>query len=200
MHPGDVDEDDAVISAFSQVARPGLLLILVPRKPERFDEAAARLERAGISYVRRTALKPLALPGVLLLDTIGELAALFERADVVFMGGTLAHRGGHNILEPAYFSKPVIVGPHMENFAAIAKEFREGGGLRTIENPTALAPAINDIGARAHALAQAKRGVTAALTKDLWDAFSQSLPDPQQPWPQRMILTPLSWIWRAGNA
>ena len=157
--------------------------------------------------MRRTALKPLALPGVLLLDTIGELAVLFERADVVFMGGTLAHRGGHNILEPAYFSKPVIVGPHMENFAAIAKEFREGGGLRTIENPTALAPAINDlltspgdIGARAHALAQAKRGVTAALTKDLWDAFSQSLPDPQQPWPQRMILTPLSWIWRAGNA
>ena len=64
------------------------------------------------------------LPRVLLLDSIGELAALFERADVVFMGGTLAHRGGHNILEPAYFGKPIIVGPHMENFAAIADEFQ----------------------------------------------------------------------------
>ena len=67
------------------------------------------------------------LPGVLLLDTIGELAALFESADVVFMGGTLAMRGGHNILEPAYFGKPIIVGPHMENFAAIAEEFHRAG-------------------------------------------------------------------------
>ena len=76
-------------------------------------------------FTRRTAFAPLPLPSVLLLDTIGELAALFERAGAVFMGGTLAQRGGHNILEPAYFGKPIIVGPHMENFAAIAEEFHD---------------------------------------------------------------------------
>ena len=76
-----------------------------------------------MNFVRRTKLRTLALPGVLLLDSIGDLAALFERADVVFMGGTLARRGGHNILEPAFFAKPVIVGPHMENFAAIVASF-----------------------------------------------------------------------------
>ena len=72
---------------------------------------------------------------MLLLDSIGELAALFERADVVFMGGTLAARGGHNILEPAYFGKPVIVGRHMENFAAIAAEFHKGGALDASRPP-----------------------------------------------------------------
>ena len=73
---------------------------------------------------------------------MGELGGLFERATVVFMGGTLASRGGHNILEPAYFGKPVVAGPHMENFAAIAEEFTSGGGLVRIGGAMELAPAI----------------------------------------------------------
>ena len=204
---GDVDEDDAVIAAFQKIARPGLLLILAPRKPERFDEAAAKLKQAGVAFVRRTALAPLALPGILLLDTIGELALLFEQADVVFMGGTLARRGGHNILEPAYFGKPVIAGPHMENFSAIAAEFRKGGGLRGIEDSAGLAAAVRELltdpggmGARARALAQARRGVTARLANHLWAAYSLGVPDPARPWPARLLFTPLSWLWRAGHA
>ncbi len=111
------------------------MLILAPRKPERFDTVAEKLERARIPFVRRSrGFATRSQPGVLLLDSIGELAALFARADVVFMGGTLAHRGGHNILEPAYFGKPVIVGPHMENFAAIADEFQQAGALLRIED------------------------------------------------------------------
>ena len=137
-----------MITAFQVLtqARPKLLLILAPRRPERFDVAAEKLKRRGISFVRRSALEPQGgadplvragrprpaeadqgvgcgpggpphLFAVLLLDSMGELAALFERATVVFMGGTLASRGGHNILEPAYFAKPVIAGPHMENFS-----------------------------------------------------------------------------------
>ena len=91
--------------------------------------AAAKLTAAGIPFVRRSkSMRPLALPGVLLLDSIGELSGLFPLADVVFMGGTLAARGGHNILEPAFFARPVICGPHMENFREIAREFRERGG------------------------------------------------------------------------
>ena len=90
---GDVDEDDVVVQAFQALAekRPRLLLVLAPRRPERFDGAAAKLEAAGIRYVRRSRLQQaLELPGVLLLDTIGELSGLFSLADVVFMGGTLA--------------------------------------------------------------------------------------------------------------
>jgi 3-deoxy-D-manno-octulosonic-acid transferase len=138
--PGDVDEDDAVIDAYRQLARPDLLLILVPRKPERFDVIARKLAAAGIPYVRRSALSGSA--SVLLLDTIGELSGLFPLADVVFMGGTLAARGGHNILEPAAFGKPVIVGPHMENFRAIAADFSRAGACVEIASASELAGAV----------------------------------------------------------
>lgn len=205
---GDVDEDDAIIEAFREIAakRSGLLLILVPRKPERFDAAAEKLTRAGVAFARRSALEPIPLPGVLLLDSIGELAALFERADVVFMGGTLANRGGHNILEPAYFGKPVIVGPHMENFAAMAAEFYRANALRPITVPSELASAVDEllgggsaIGDRARSVAQSKRGVTERIASRIWDAFSEGVPAPVPYLPARMVLAPLSWIWRAGN-
>ncbi len=205
---GDVDEDDAVIEAFREVSatHPGLLLILAPRKPERFDIVAEKLSRAGVAFTRRTSLKPLSLPGVLLLDTIGELAALFERAGVVFMGGTLAQRGGHNILEPAHFGKPIIVGPHMENFAAIAEEFHRAKALTLIQRPAELAGAVTQLladgsasGDRARALAQSKRGVTARIASEIWEAFSEGVPSPLHKLPARVVLTPLSWIWRAGH-
>ncbi|MDP9170854.1 MAG: tetraacyldisaccharide 4'-kinase, partial [Acidobacteriota bacterium] len=205
---GDVDEDDAVIDAFREVSagRPGLLLILAPRKPERFDIVAEKLSRAGVAFTRRTSLKPLSLPGVLLLDTIGELAGLFERAGAVFMGGTLAMRGGHNILEPAYFGKPIIVGPHMENFAAIAEEFHGAKAVTLIQRPAELANAITqlladgtELGLRAREIAHSKRGVTARVAGEIWKAFSEGVPSPLHKLPARAVLTPLSWIWRAGH-
>lgn len=205
---GDVDEDDAVIQAFREVSasHAGLLLILAPRKPERFDIVAEKLTRGGVAFTRRTALAPLQLPGVLLLDTIGELAALFEKADVVFMGGTLAMRGGHNILEPAYFGKPIIVGPHMENFAAIAEEFHRAEALRLIQSPEQLGNAVTQLladgsalGERARSLAEAKRGVTARIVHDIWEAFSAGVPSPLPKLQARIVLTPLSWIWRLGH-
>ena len=210
-HPandGDVDEDDGVIAAFGEIAPryPGLLLILVPRKPERFDTVAQKLDGAKIPFVRRTAIHAVALPRVLLLDSIGELAALFQCADVVFIGGTLAARGGHNILEPAYFGKPVIVGPHMENFAAIAEEFRAAGAIRSIASAAELSGAVaglldngSDLGARARELAQSKRGVTERIARVIWDAFSEGVPEPVHTLAARVFLTPLSWIWRAGH-
>ena len=202
---GDVDEDDAVIAAYRSLA-PGCLLILAPRKPERFDAAAGKLEREGISYVRRSRglAQTVDRPEVLLLDSIGELAALFERATVVFMGGTLAARGGHNVLEPAYFGKPVIVGPHMENFAAIAKEFHGAGALERIESADRLAGAVarllnepGEIGARARRLAMSKRGVTSRVAAAMWKAFDDGVPAPLRTLPARAMLTPLSWLWRA---
>lgn len=202
----DVDEDDAVLRAFTQVSRPCLLLILAPRRPDRFDVVAEKLKRAGLNFVRRTDLKKLVLPGVLLVDSIGDLAALFERADVVFMGGTLARRGGHNILEPAYFAKPIIVGPHMENFAAIAREFHAADAVQPIDNADSLSGAVarllddpGTLGDRARELAMSKRGVVDRIAKEVWAAYENGVPDPPRTLIARAILTPLSWCWAAGN-
>jgi tetraacyldisaccharide 4'-kinase len=204
----DVDEDDLVLRAFAQlsVKHRSLLLILAPRRPERFDVVAEKLTRAGVNFVRRTKLTQLQLPGVLLLDSIGELAALFERADVVFMGGTLARRGGHNILEPAYFGKPVIVGPHMENFAAIAKEFHAAGALESIESGEGLGAAVakllddpGKLGAHARDLAMSKRGVVNRIAQEVFAAAANGVPDPPRTLLARAVLTPLSWCWAAGH-
>jgi len=204
----DVDEDDIVLRAFAQlsVKHRALLLVLAPRRSERFDVVAEKLKRARVNFVRRTKLARLELPGVLLLDSIGDLAALFERADVVFMGGTLARRGGHNILEPAYFAKPVIVGPHMENFAAIAKEFHAAGALESIENSDGLGPAVarllddpGKLGARARDLTESKRGVANRIAQEVFAAAADGVPDPPRTLPTQAVLRPLSWAWAAGH-
>jgi len=210
---GDPDEDDAVIGAFSALSQrhPDLFLILVPRKPERFDVASAKLERAGLSYVRRSQLATATAsrPNVLLLDTIGELSGLFALADVVFMGGTLAHRGGHNILEPAFFGKPVIVGPHMENFQAIADEFRSAGALVSIASEKELAGAVERlvtapeqaaaIGERALLCAQSQGGATARALEEIRRLHTTHLPHyrPSMPW--YAIARALSHVWDRGG-
>ena len=200
---GDPDEDDAVIAAFAELRRrhPDLFLILAPRKPERFDAVAAKLEAAGIPFVRRTA--PAERPAhVLLLDTIGELSGLFTFADVVFMGGTLAHRGGHNILEPAFFAKPIVVGPHMENFQAIAGEFRERGAFREIQSAAELAAAVDglltnpgDLGARAQACAEANRGATARALAEMHPLHCVPRYRPAMPWFALAWLLSRVWGW-----
>jgi 3-deoxy-D-manno-octulosonic-acid transferase len=123
------------------------LLILAPRHPARFDEVGRYLARTGRGFARRTTLKveepelshQLAATEILLLDTIGELAGLFELADLVFIGGSLVPTGGHNLLEPAYWSKVITFGPHMENFRDIARLFLEAGAAIQIRNPEELA-------------------------------------------------------------
>ena len=212
--PDDVDEDDAVLAAFGELAtrHPALLLILVPRKPERFGAAAEKLAASGIRYLRRSELTSeatLPLPGVLLLDSIGELGGLFGAADVVFMGGTLAHRGGHNILEPALFARPVIVGPHMENFQSIADEFRDAGALMAISSASELASAVErllgsaetagDIGRRALACAEARRGASARALAVAHDLYLSHLPAcrPAMPWYFPASILSRIWIWGA---
>jgi len=210
---GDVDEDDAVIAAFQTLApkHPGLLLVLAPRKPERFDSAAAKLDAAGIPYVRRSKLdEVLELPGVLLLDSIGELSGLFPLADVVFMGGTLAARGGHNILEPAFFARPVICGPHMENFREIAREFRERGGYVEITTASELASAVDrlftdrtsaaEVGRRATECAAANRGATDRAFAVIREAAAPACPNVRQELAARLLLWPLSLVWRSVGA
>jgi len=213
VEPGDPDEDDVVIEVFKKISAlyPRFLLILAPRRPERFPIVAVKLAQAGISFIRRSdASTNLSLPGVLLLDSIGELAGLFERATVVFMGGTLPRRGGHNILEPAYFGKPVIVGPHMENFAAIMEEFSTADAVVKIDGAGALASAVGqllenparaaEIGARAKALAISKRGTADVLVKRILEAAEEGVPDPPHTLEARLTRAPLAPIWMAGHA
>jgi len=210
---GDPDEDDTVIAAFQALAqrRPGLLLILVPRHPERFDQAAEKLHAAGIRYLRRSRLQAsdtVELPAVLLLDSIGELGSLFALADVVFMGGTLASRGGHNVLEPALFGKPVIAGPHMENFEAIAEDFRQAGAMVEIKSASDLTGAVDrflgdpvlgrEIGGRALTCAEARRGATGravAAVRRLYDGYLARY-RPAQPW--YAFAWALARIWGGG--
>ncbi len=132
-------EEAPVLEALAAVSRqwPGALLVMAPRKPERFDAAAALIEQSGRRVVRRSTLNFADAAGargwrgvldcargeqgsVLLLDTIGELAAVYRVADVVFVGGSLESAGGHNPLEPAVFGKAPVFGSSMENFRDIA--------------------------------------------------------------------------------
>ena len=212
---GDVDEDEVVLDTFVRLAErhPRLLLILVPRRPERFESAAASLRARGSYFLRRSQLTDesvLPLPGVLLLDSIGELSGLFSVGDVVFMGGTLAQRGGHNVLEPAFFGCPVIVGPHMENFPDIAAELINGGGLVRISKPSELESRIhsllNDplyrgrIGERARELAIAKRGATDQALGEIGRLLEISVPRTLRPIFVRALLWPLVQLWRVGLA
>jgi tetraacyldisaccharide 4'-kinase len=208
-HADDVDEDDAVIAAFQKLAlrRAGLLLILVPRKPERFDTAAQKLGRAGVHFLRRsslTATSRLELPGVLLVDTMGELSGLFSLADVVFMGGTLAERGGHNILEPAFFGCAIVAGPHMENFPDIAMEFSAARAYVEIPSAGELDGAVGaildgkqlrmDLGRRAFALAGARRGATARAIEHIGRLLTAPLAVRPRP-----LLDFLSRAWEFGS-
>ena len=108
---------------------PGALAILAPRQPERFGEVERLARDAGFVTVRRSDLPIDAEPraDVVVLDTIGELAQLYQLATAVFVGGSLVDHGGHNILEPAIFGKPIVFGPHMQNFKEIADAFLTNG-------------------------------------------------------------------------
>jgi len=211
------DEDDAVIAAFRDLAgrHTKLMLILAPRKPAAFDEAAAKLSAAGVRHLRRRNLQDnlqnhdtLELPGALLLDSIGELSGLFSVADVVFMGGTLVDRGGHNILEPALFAKPIAMGPHMENFRAIAADFLAASACVEIPNAAGLADAIGklldspeaaqEMGRRAYACAQAKRGASERAAEVVRELYDSRLPQFRHALPIEALAWPLSRAWISG--
>jgi 3-deoxy-D-manno-octulosonic-acid transferase len=136
-------EENDVLDAFAPVRErfPNALLVLAPRKPERFDAAADIVEARGWGLVRRSRLDP-AKPfdaGVFLLDSIGELGGLYGVADLIFVGGSLFDAGGHNILEPAALGKAPTFGPHMRNFREIARKFLDSGAAVQVSTPAELA-------------------------------------------------------------
>lgn len=148
-------EEALILPAWQEIRRrhPRALLILAPRHPARFDQVAQLLTGKGRALVRRTALAStgqeraaqLASSEILLLDTIGELAGVFSLADVVFVGGSLVATGGHNLLEPAWWSKPILLGPHMENFRDVSALFLNAGAAVRVRNTSELAGVALDL-------------------------------------------------------
>lgn len=129
------DEEPVLLRAFEnvRVEHPRAVMLLAPRHPERFDEVASLLQQLGIRSYRRShwAGEPLA-GGVLLVDSIGELSALYALADVAFVGGSLVPRGGHNIIEPALHGVAIVTGNHTENFRDIVKLFHDRDAVRIV--------------------------------------------------------------------
>jgi len=132
-------EEAIVLDAFlrARTRCPDLALLLAPRHPERAGEVEELIRERGLAAARRSRLPAGGAPGpVVILDTVGELAALYALAEVVFVGGSLVPIGGHNVLEPAMHGKPVLVGPHMSNFREGSELLqRSGGGLVVKDGP-----------------------------------------------------------------
>jgi 3-deoxy-D-manno-octulosonic-acid transferase len=128
-------EESLLLKAFENlvVQYPRATMILAPRHPERFSAVATLLQQMSIRFHRRSLWKGEELAGgVLLLDTIGELAALYALADIAFVGGSLVPRGGHNIIEPAQHGVATVVGNHTENFRDIVNLFRGRDAVRIV--------------------------------------------------------------------
>lgn len=126
-------EEPVLLKAFEnvRVGRPRAVMILAPRHPERFDDVAILVQQLGLPSSRRSRWAGEALAGgVLLVDSIGELASLYALADVAFVGGSLVPRGGHNIIEPAQHGVAVVTGNHTENFRDIVGLFQGRDAVR----------------------------------------------------------------------
>jgi 3-deoxy-D-manno-octulosonic-acid transferase len=178
-------EELVVIDAFKQIksSQPKLRLLIAPRHPERFDEVASLLKESGLKWARRSDQAKVADRDseVVLLDTIGELRAVYSLADVAFVGGSIAAQGGHNVLEPAARGVCVVTGPHMQNFAAITKMLLAENAIIQLPNGSIseaqaeLASALNallangsqrrDIGQRASMVCNRNRGATERTLK-----------------------------------
>ncbi|MGL4312550.1 MAG: 3-deoxy-D-manno-octulosonic acid transferase, partial [Sphingomonas sp.] len=178
-------EEGPLLDAFARLAPPDLLLILVPRHPQRFDEVAQLIELRGLRLARRSSgAMPDAATRVWLGDSMGEMFAYYASADLAIVGGSWAPLGGHNLIEACALGVPALVGPHTFNFAqAAADAIEAGAAIRCEDLDAAMRVAIDlltdrerreAIGAAGRAFSQHHRGALAATL-----ALIESLPPPQ---------------------
>ncbi|MCL4148492.1 UNVERIFIED_CONTAM: hypothetical protein GTU68_027469, partial [Idotea baltica] len=138
-------EEEIILHASRQIRAkfPNLLLIIVPRHPERFDRVTALTHKTGFKTLRRTEKLPCSSAiQVLVVDTMGELPLFYAACDVAFVGGSLVPHGGHNILEPAALGRAVLVGSHYFNFNEITRQFIEAKAAIEISNAEDLAETV----------------------------------------------------------
>jgi len=180
-------EEGSLLSAFRNILvdHPKAVMILAPRHPERFDEVAALVEQLGFRMWRRSLWsgEPLA-GGVLVVDTIGELAAIYSLATVAFVGGSLVPRGGHNIIEPALYGVAIVTGNHYENFRDVVNFFALRNAVRIVglaELPLVLMELMeNDeeratLGRNALEALESQRGATARTVAALMELMGVGL-------------------------
>lgn len=164
-------EEALILDALKEVSIPGILLLLVPRHPQRFDEVAALLRGRGLTHCRRSEnALPDAATQVWLGDSMGEMAAYYATADLALIGGSLLPFGGQNLIEAAACGCPVLVGPHTFNFAQATEDaIASGAALRIADAGDAAGSAeklLNDgealqaMRAAARRFSQAHRGAT----------------------------------------
>jgi len=143
-------EEEIILNAYDSIRQtcPDLKLIIAPRHPERFKEAEEILKKRNLNFIRRSALSVGAhrdVPfNIILLDTIGELSRVFSKVTIAFVGGSLVPVGGHNILEPAYWAKPMIFGPYMDNFP-MAEEFLDQAAAVKVNDAHEIVVAVTDL-------------------------------------------------------
>jgi 3-deoxy-D-manno-octulosonic-acid transferase len=180
-------EEKIILEAFKQIrstqGNEKVRLLLAPRHPERFNEVASLLESSGFNWSRRSAEASASDPAcdIILLDSIGELRAVYPLASLVFMGGSLAPTGGHNILEPAAARVCTVTGAHTFNFKAIVEDFLQSDALVQLpivserDAPSALSKVLvrlladedrrRVIAENARAVLEKNRGATALTIK-----------------------------------
>lgn len=183
-------EEEAILKVYRELSEsfPGLRLLIAPRHPERAQEIVNLIKKSGFTGVRISSLNlrtcgPADLRSVFVLDTIGELVSFYAAADIVFVGGSLIKKGGHNILEPAALGKPVIFGPHMFNFKDIRDLFLENQAALLAHNASDLGSkarrllntpeAGEELGRRAKDLIAQNRGATQRTIEYIRGYFSQ---------------------------
>ncbi|MDV1069719.1 lipid IV(A) 3-deoxy-D-manno-octulosonic acid transferase [Klebsiella pasteurii] len=141
-------EEQIILQAHKKLLErfPNLLLILVPRHPERFSDAREMVQKAGMSYtLRSTSEIPSNSTQVVIGDTMGELMLLYGIADLAFVGGSLVERGGHNPLEPAAHAIPVLMGPYTFNFKDICAKLQQDDGLITVTDADSLVTQVSNL-------------------------------------------------------
>ncbi len=168
-------EEEVLLDIYRELRTkiPSLFLVLVPRHVERSREVVEAIEQRNMTVVRRSALSDGAsadqpVADVLLVDTTGELKDFYSAATVIFVGKSLTAHGGQNVIEPAIYEKPIVVGPNMENFPAIMEDFLAADALKQVQNAAELRAAITSLlddpdarqalGARAIRLVEEKAG------------------------------------------
>jgi 3-deoxy-D-manno-octulosonic-acid transferase len=178
-------EEEVLVTLYKELKKmiPRLVLMLAPRHLERLDEVEEILRKEALPWVRKNALSPNAgrsdqeHPEVILLDTMGELMGFYSLGTLVFVGGSLVPIGGHNPLEPLFFKKCVLFGPHMFHFLEITRRLIEAGGAIQVSGKEALFTELKrllfdevarkEVGEKGHQFLQKHQGATGRMFEEI---------------------------------
>ena len=186
-HPG---EERLILEIYQRLKPkyPTLELLIAPRHPQRIPEVEQEVAKAGYTTTLRSRLEkkaPKESDAVFLLDTLGELTKVYQASDLVFVGGSLVPHGGHNLVEPAAFRRPILTGPYLHNFQSVADSLVQAGGMIVVKSAEELEEAVRrllenpatrqELGRRAHAVIQEHRGATSRTAELILRRFRDRL-------------------------